>query len=72
MKDQKSMIIFFDNYMNKLDNVYEHLSQEINLSNLISKIYLKFFNNVCQHQSHYLVNKSAERKILYFLNIFKY
>lgn len=43
MKDQKSMIIFFDNYMNKLDNVYEHLSQEINLSNLISKIYLKFF-----------------------------
>ena len=50
MKDQKSMIIFFDNYMNKLDNIYEHLSQEINLSNLISKIYLKFFNNVCQHQ----------------------
>ncbi len=43
MKDQKSMKIFFDNHVNKLDNIYENLSQEINLSNLISKIYLKFF-----------------------------
>ena len=50
MKDQKSMKIFFDNHVNKLDNIYEYLSQEINLSNLISKIYLKFLNYVRQYQ----------------------
>lgn len=43
MKDKKSVEIFFDNYVNIFDNIYKHVSEEINLSNLISKIYLKFF-----------------------------